>query len=378
VALPRKVLDESRGIENFGFPGTRNLLDLTPRVPDVVHLHNLHGFFGYFDLREIQGLSRAIPVAVTLHDSWLFTGHCAVSLDCNRWQHGCGSCPYLDVYPAVRRDSTDRNWMRKRRIYENSSLFVAAPSRWLLERAEASILAGGIVDTRLIPNGVDLSIFRPGERGPARERLGLPQDERILLSPARDQFKDLPTLLAAAGILGRRAGSRVTLVVLGKTREAQTMGGVTIRFAGYETDESRVAALYQAADVYVHAARVGAENHSLAVLEALACGVPVVATDVGGIPEQVKGLRPASSGGARRANGDGATGILTPAGDPNALADAVALLLENDHLVQTMSSNATQDARRRFDLRTQVEAYLNWYHEIVEARIRRSPARQLG
>jgi len=374
VASPRKILDESRGVENFDFPGTRRLLALAPEMPDVVHLHNLHGFFGYFDLREVQALSQAVPVAVTLHDSWMFTGHCAISLDCNRWQHGCGSCPYLDVYPAVRRDSTDRNWLRKRRIYENSSLFVAAPSRWLLERAEVSILSGGIVGTRLIPNGVDLSIFRPGDKAPARKRLGLPQDERILLSPASDKFKDLPTLLAAAEILGNRAGSRVTLVVLGKTREPQTMGGVTIRSAGYETDEARVAALYQAADVYVHAARVGAENHSLAVLEALACGVPVVATDVGGIPEQVESLRPTSTGGSRRSNGDGATGVLTPPGDPKALADAVTLLLEDDSLLRAMSLSANEDARRRFDLQTQVEAYLNLYREIIEGRLQRSIA----
>ena len=369
TASPRKIVDEVRGVENFNFPGTRRLLNLTPKAADVVHVHNLHG--AYFDLQALQWLSRAVPVVVTLHDSWMFTGHCAYFLDCNRWQHGCGSCPYLDVYPAVRRDSTDRNWLRKKEIYENSSLFVAAPSRWLLERAKVSILSGGIVGTRLIPNGVDLTIYRPGDKASARERLGLKQDERLLLfsgfSPRSSSFKDFRTLRAAAEILGNRASTdRVTLIVLGETREAQMMRGVTIRFIGYETDETRVAAFYQAADVYVHAARVGAENHSLAVLEALACGLPVVATDVGGIPEQVKGLRPATSRSAYRSHRDDATGILTPPGDPKALADAVALLIEDDSLLSAMSVNAAEDARRRFDLQTQVDAYLDWYGEIIE------------
>ena len=372
MASPRKIVDEQRGVENFDFPGTRRLLGLAVEVPNVVHLHNLHG--AYFDLRVLQSLSRAVPVLVTLHDSWMFTGHCGYFLDCDRWQHGCGSCPHLDVYPAVRRDSTDRNWLRKKEIYENSSLFVAAPSRWLLERAEVSILSRGTVGTRLIPNGVDLSIFRPGERASARERLGLAQDERILLfsgfSPRGSSFKDFRMLRAAAEILGNRAGTgRVTLVVLGETREPQTMGGVTIRFVEYETDEPTVAAFYQAADVYVHAARVGAENHSLAVLEALACGLPVVATDVGGIPEQVKSFRPISSQSGHRFDRGDATGILTPPGDPKALADAVAFLIEDSSLLRAWSSNAAEDARRRFDLQTQVDAYLDWYSEIIRPRI---------
>jgi glycosyltransferase involved in cell wall biosynthesis len=374
LASPRKIVSERRGLEDFDFPGTRRLLELAPEVPDVVHLHNLHG--GYFDLRELKSLSRAVPVVVTLHDAWMFTGHCAYFLDSDRWQHGCGSCPYPDVYPAVRRDNTHRNWLRKKQIYEKSSLFVAAPSRWLLQRAEISILSQGIVGTRLIPNGVDLSIFRPGDKACARERIGLPQDERILLfsgfSPSSSSFKDIATLRAAAEILGTRAGTdRITLVVLGGSGETQRIGRAGVRFAGYEVDESKVADFYRAADVYVHAARVGGENHSLAVLEALACGVPVVATAVGGIPEQVKSLHPAPSGTASRPDRDSATGILTPAGDPKALADAVASLIENVSLHQAMSANAAQDARRRFDLQTQVDAYLDWYGEIIEARVQR-------
>jgi glycosyltransferase involved in cell wall biosynthesis len=377
IASPQKIVDDFRGVENFDFPGTRRLLGLAPEAPDVVHLHNLHGFFGYFDLRALQPLSRAIPTVVTLHDSWLFTGHCAISFDCNKWESGCGSCPYLDTYPSVRRDSTDLNWLRKKQIYENSSLFVAAPSHWLLERAKGSILSHGIVGSKLIPNGVDLSIFRPAEKAAARERIGLPQDERILLfsgfSPANSPFKDLPTLRAAAEMLGR-VGADITLVVLGANEETQRIGRATIRFAGYETDEAKVARFYQATDVYVHAARVGAENHSLAILEALACGAPVVASDVGGIPEQVKSLRPPSSGSSHPSHPDGATGILTPPGDAKALADAVTILMEDSALLRVMSTNAAKDARHRFDLQTQVDAYLDWYTEIIERRLRGSMA----
>ena len=81
----------------------------------------------------------------------------------------------------MRRDNTHLNWTRKKRIYSGSSLYVSAPSSWLLERAEDSILSEAMVATKLIPNGVDLSTFHPSDKAAARERLHLPQDERILL-----------------------------------------------------------------------------------------------------------------------------------------------------------------------------------------------------
>src|SRR6185295_7744800 len=100
----RNDLEERLGLENFDFPGTRNLLNLAPQRPDVVHAHNLHG--GYFDLRALTEISRQVPVLLTLHDEWLLTGHCAYSLGCERWEHGCGSCPDLTIYPSIKRDAT--------------------------------------------------------------------------------------------------------------------------------------------------------------------------------------------------------------------------------------------------------------------------------
>jgi glycosyltransferase involved in cell wall biosynthesis len=269
----------------------------------------------------------------------------------------------------MRRDNTARNWSRKKQIYRDSSIFVAAPSRWLLARAEASILSEAIVDTRLIPNGVDLSTFHPGDKGAARAALGLPQDDGVLLfsgfSPVSSSFKDFASVKEAARILGTRNDlPSMTLVVLGEQRPARTLGSLTLRFVPIETDQRRIAMFHQAADIYVHAAKVGAENHSLTVIEALACGTPVVATAVGGVPEQVLDL--SLSSGDR---GSGTpTGILTAPNDPAALADAAALLLSDRPLARMLSANAEQDARQRFDLERQVGVYLDWYREIIADR----------
>lgn len=353
----RGRLDACLGLEDFNFPGSDRLLDLPPGRPDVVQCHNLHG--GYFDLRALPALCARTPVVLTLHDAWLLSGHCAHSLDCPRWETGCGSCPYPDLYPAVRRDMTAYNWRRKRRIYSQSRLFAAVPSAWLLERVRRSMLAPALAGAKLIPNGIDLSVFSPGDQRRARESLGLPLDADILLFAAQggrlNPWKDHATLQAAAGLVAEaRKDRKLLFLALGEEAPSELVGRAESRSLAAQPPEA-MARFYRAADLYVHAAR--ADTFPSVVIEALACGTPVVATSVGGIPEQVKGLdehRPAE-----------ATGALVAPGDPPALAAAVARLLSDRALLAALGANAAADARRRFDLAAQAAAYLAWFKEIL-------------
>ncbi|MDO8123121.1 MAG: glycosyltransferase, partial [Candidatus Hermodarchaeota archaeon] len=193
------------GYENFRYPGSWHLLDLAPQRPDVVHCHNLHGPFlprsGYFDLRLLSILSRKVPVILTLHDAWLLSGHCAHSFHCERWKTGCGECPDLSIYPAIKRDSTAYNWRRKKEIYAKSKLFVATPSRWLMHKVEQSMLASALVEARVIPHGVDLSIFRPADKQRVRRKLKINSDVKVLLSAAniirQNPWKDYQTMRKA-------------------------------------------------------------------------------------------------------------------------------------------------------------------------------------
>ena len=352
IANPLRTFDYHAGREDFHFPGTRRLLTLTPERPDVVHAHNLHG--GYFDLRALPWLSAQAPLILTLHDAWLLSGHCAHSFDCERWRTGCGRCPDLSIYPAVRRDATAHNWRRKRAIYARSRLRVATPSRWLMERVEQSVLADNVQETRVIANGVDLSVFRPGDRRAARAALRLAADAPVLLTTgvnlAENRWKDFPTLReAVARVAQRWDGPRIQIVVLGTPALDDDIANVALRFVPYLTDPAAVASYHRAADVYVHAAR--ADTFPLAVLEALACGTPVVATAVGGIPEQVD---------------DGRSGFLVPAGDASAMAERVTSLLLDGGLRSRLGDEAAQQARHRFDFEQQVTAYLDWYAELVE------------
>jgi glycosyltransferase involved in cell wall biosynthesis len=349
LAEPGRFWRYIKGTEDFDHPGSRKILELTPEKPQIVHCHNLHG--GFFDLRLLPWLSTRMPVLINLRDAWLFTGHCAYFIDCHRWRIGCGQCPRLNVYPALRADGTALNWRRKRDIYRRSHFYVTAPSRWLINQAKDSMLGG--IEYRVIPNGIDLSIFSPGDRARARAELGLPVEARIILTAAyrarRNPYKDYKTIEKAVSLLGReRPAGRFLFICLGSRGKPRKLGAVEVRFTDFIQEPSTVARYYRAADVFIHAAK--AEAFGKTVVEALACGTPVVATAVGGIPELFE---------------DGSPGFLTPAGDAEMMAGRIVQILKNDDLRQSMSRRAVLSARR-FDLNCQADSFLAWYREIVD------------
>jgi glycosyltransferase involved in cell wall biosynthesis len=325
---------------------------------DLIHCFNLHP--EYFDLRILPTLSRERPVLLDLRDAWLLSGHCAHSFDCERWKWGCGNCPDLNIYPAVPRDGTAFNWERKRGIFSKSRLYVATPSEWLMRKVRESILAPAVVESRVIPTGVDLSVFRPGERARARTKLQIPHEAKVLLFAAngirRNMWKDYRTLSAAVRYVSERwRGQPLLFIALGETAPDELIGEARIRFIPHLKNQADVAMYQQAADVYMHAA--SADTFPRAVLEALACGVPVVATAVGGIPEQIVSLdvSPLTE----------ATGIIVPPKDPIAMGNAIVTILSNDELCRRLSENAANSARNRFDVRRQAEAYIAWYRELL-------------
>jgi len=354
ATLARLVLSDPRryrrillGLEDFDFRATAGLLALPPRKPGVLHLHNLHGY--YFDFRELPRLTRAVPSVLTLHDAWALTGHCAHPFDCPRWRTGCGDCPDLSMYVPIRRDASAANWREKRDILARSRVCLVTPSQWLMGMVREAGLAEDH-PTRVIPNGVDTSVFRPGSLRDARSDLGLPQDRDILLVVAnaltRNPFKDLATLAAALhAVTGTRKRPPLLVAVGAETELA--IGGietVTVPFVG---DPTTMASCYRAADVYVHPAL--AENLPLTVIEAMACGTPVIASDVGGVAELVE---------------PDVTGLLVPQRDSGALADAVMALLDDPERRAAFGAQAVHRVLERFTLERQADAYLDLYDEL--------------
>lgn len=355
IGQPLRSIRRLYGAEDFDFPGTRSVVEAAAGA-DLVHAHNLHG--RYFDLRLLPEITRRAPMLLTLHDAWLLTGHCAHSVGCERWRAGCGQCPDLTLYPSIPRDATALNWRRKQEIYARTGgLRVATPSRWLLEHVHNSMLAPHLLDARVIHNGVDTEVFAPRPAGPARRLLGLPASAVVVLCVGTgmrtNPYKDYATLEAALRLLGADPGIPETVVVvLGDDHPGLTVGRVTIRFVAGANGPIAAAGYYDAADLFVHPAR--SDTFPTSVLEALASGLPVVASDVGGIPEQV------------HPEGDQPTGTLVPPGDPSALAAAIASLITDPDRRQVLGDAASRDARKRFDANRQASVYLDWAAEIAD------------
>ncbi|OGW76087.1 MAG: hypothetical protein A2Z72_01850 [Omnitrophica bacterium RBG_13_46_9] len=349
----RRWLERQRGYEDFDFPGTWHLLELTPNPPDIIHCHNLHG--GYFDLRALPWLSHQVPVILNLRDAWLLSGHCGHSFDCQRWKTGCGRCPDLSIYPPIRRDATAYNWRRKRDIFANSHLYITTPSQWLMGKVRESILRG--VQYRVIPNGIDLTVFHPGSQAEARRLLDLPVRAKIILLVAHNPFKDYDMIEKTLSLLDKTDGSDLLFICLGKSGADKAVGQGRMIYPGFERSRERVALYYRACDIFVHAAKEEAFGRTVA--EAMVSAIPVVASAVGGVRDQVE---------------NGKTGFLVPAGDSASSLDIIKRLMKDPTLRSSIGQAGAATASSRFGLESQANTFLGWYREILADWKRGKPA----
>lgn len=341
------------GERRMPIPSSRRFMrtDLFRRAA-VINLHNLHG--GYFDYTALASWAQAKPIVATLHDMWAFTGHCAYSFGCDRWVDGCHHCPMwrdrkqLDEIPRTPRDNSRREWRRKRRTYDRMPITVVAPTRWLADMAERSIL--GPESVHHIPYPLDVASYRAMDRSAARELLGLPADGAVALFGAAQLHNERKgmRLLVEAVERARAELPHLELLAMGPTggllgalRGAHSVGEVTA--------PRLQRAVYSAADLLVLPSL--ADNQPLSMLEAMACERPVVAFDTGGIPETVRHLE---------------NGWIAPPGDSEALAAGLVALLSEQELRARLGAAAREHVERTHDLRQQARQYGEVYEHAME------------
>ena len=264
---------------------TKKLVEEIERInPDVIHLHNLHGYYLNVEVLFNYLKTSQIPVVWTLHDCWPFTGHCTYFdyVNCFRWQTGCYSCPNKKAYPASWfMDNSKLNYIQKKKLFNSVAMIsIVAPSQWLADHVSKSFLGGYPIN--LIRNGIDLSIFYPRTTGNIKERLGI-RNRFMLLGVASvwDRRKGLDDFIQLHKIIDE--DSVIVLVGLSPKQIKSLPGGI-IGIARTENIEE-LAEFYSAADVFLNPTWV--DNCPITNSESLACGTPVVTYRTGGSPESI-------------------------------------------------------------------------------------------
>jgi glycosyltransferase involved in cell wall biosynthesis len=285
------------------------------------------------------------PVVWRLSDCWPFTGGCHYPGTCRKFESECGECPVLGSHR--KRDLSWREQERKRAVYAQKRITVVAPSHWIAREARRSRLFSQ-QDVRVIATGVDTNMFRPGPKAHLRQQLGFPPDAFVILTgaqnPSGDPRKGLAAVMAALQKIRDQLPARVMLAVFGTS--APIVGSpISAVSLGALADDLSLSQVYAACDVFVCAS--SEDNLPNTVLESMACGVPVVAFSVGGIPEAVD---------------DEQNGWLVAAGDVEALG--AALLTAQRAPITEIGLAARKKIEAAHNLRLQAAHYLRLFESL--------------
>jgi glycosyltransferase involved in cell wall biosynthesis len=329
--------------------------DRSPQNADVIEqipasdILNLHWMAGFIDYQEFfRRLPANLLVVWTLHDMYPFTGGCHFDGGCGKFMQKCGACPQLSS--SAEDDLSSRSLERKRRAFSASSgarIHLVTPSKWMQEQVKKSSLMSRW-PCITIPNGLDIDVFKPRDQAAARELLGIPRESLVVLflaDWAGERRKGFSLLVEA--LKNFREDSRVHFLTVGREMPSIDLGPRVTSIASV-TDDEKLSSIYSAADVFVLPSLQ--DNLPNTVLEALACGVPIVAFDSGGVPEIVK---------------TGESGRLVPVGDVNGLAAAIAALLENKEERLKVSELARRSAVQNYGLEVQAKRYAALYAELA-------------
>ena len=312
-------------------------------------LVNLHWIRGMFDYRAFfAAIAGQKPLVWTLHDMNPFTGGCHYDEKCGRFESQCGACPQLQS--SRENDLTRQIWNRKQQAFSNladTQLTIITPSRWLASECRRSSLLGRFrVET--IPYGLDLEQYQPRDPMVIRQLFDIPESAFVVLALAdgfgarRKGFQFLTELIQQL-----HADTDIYFLLVGAAK-ADTADEPRVRYLPSSPDDRYLSFVYSAADLFVMPSL--ADNLPNTIMESIACGIPVVAFDVGGVPDMVR---------------PGETGGLVPAEDVDGLAREIRQLRDSSELLHKMKQACRITAEREFPLELQGRRYGELYRRMM-------------
>lgn len=278
-------LTDRHGLASW-FATKRFISEIKALNPDVIHIHNIHGYFLNFKMLFEYLRDADIPVIWTVHDCWLYTGHCYYysSIGCDKWKDGCGNCPQRTAFPTSWFIDRSRQNLKDKAdafISIKDKLTIVPVSEWIRGEMSMSILKN--CNYQVIHNGIDLNVFDVQSDDKAvREKYGL-GDKHIILGLASiwskekgwDDFMEMSKMLNKDEVI----------VMVGVTEEQQKRLPANVIGIRRTENVRQLAELYSAAVAFVNP--TWQDNYPTVNLEAIACGTPVVTYRTGGSIEPV-------------------------------------------------------------------------------------------
>ena len=259
---------------------------------EIIHLHWINqGMLSLKDLRKI--LLSGKPVIWTMHDMWPCTGICHHARECDKYHQECQCCPYI-YKGGGKKDISYQVFKTKQELYKLAPITFITCSQWLKERASQSALLTNhsVIN---IPNPINTSLFKPRNKQEARERRALPTDKKLILfgsAKITDKRKGIDYFIESCKILAEKYPEVVKewgVVVYGKESEQlKPLVPFEVYPLNYISSEKELVDVYNAVDLFVTPSLE--ENLPNTIMEAMACGIPCVGFNVGGIPEMIDHL----------------------------------------------------------------------------------------
>lgn len=340
---------QSRLLDRHGFgslQATRKFIEQAGEIkPDIIHLHNLHGYYLNIEILLKYIAEANIPVVWTLHDCWPITGHCAHFdyVNCRKWVSLCSKCPQKRSYPAsLFADRSAKNYLLKKELFTSiRQMTIVTVSKWLSDIVNQSFLSNYPV--QVINNGIDTDVFKPIISRRIRKKYNL-ENEFILLGVASiwNNRKGLSDFLELSRLIDKN--SRIILVGLNRG-QIDSLPQNIIGISCTENQEE-LAELYSMADVYVNPSVE--ETFGLTTVEALACGTPAIVYNATACPEVVTHE----------------TGFIVEKGNIDGLLNAIETVRRNG---KAQYSNICRErAIKLYDKNDRYLDYLNLYESMLK------------
>ena len=252
--------------------------------PDIVHLHNIHGYFCNYKMLFEYLASKNIKVVWTLHDCWSFTGHCAHFdyADCDKWMTECNKCPCKKEYPVSwLKDNSKNNFLQKKESFTSiKNLTVVCPSQWLKTKVENSFL--NKFSVKVINNGIDLSNFKRTDNHSFDNLIDRNKKTILAVADVWTDRKGLSDLIE----LSKKLSDKYQVVVVGvNDKQFDKLKDTKIIPLKRTNNQKELAELYSLATAFINCTYE--EVFGMVNVESQSCGTPVITYKTGGSVESI-------------------------------------------------------------------------------------------